>query len=138
MDHKVLTLDPYLLTAELAELGGLTPREQEVMQLLLWGESNHRVAVRLGLKPRTVKFHRSNALDKLCADSLRDVWSMLFEVAGFKLGTLEHHEVDWIRMLGGGATPINPEVLARATDRTPEQVKEQLIELGYADDDFLR
>lgn len=134
---KPLRLDPDELTRELADMGGLTAREQEVVRLLLLGESNHRVAIRLGLKPRTVKFHRSNALEKLCAESLRDVWSMLFEVSGFKLGTLEGYEVDWVRLLGGGQGPINPEVLARATDRTPEQVKLKLIELGYADEDFL-
>ncbi len=45
--------------------GGLTPREREVLELLVHGLANKQIAVRLGTTERTVKFHVSSILAKL-------------------------------------------------------------------------
>jgi DNA-binding NarL/FixJ family response regulator len=47
----------------------LTPREQEVLQLLAEGLSNKLIAVRLGISDHTVKFHVNAILGKLGAQS---------------------------------------------------------------------
>src|SRR5690625_776999 len=43
----------------------LTPREQDVMDLLLQGLSNKEIAARLTLNPVTVKLHNRNIYRKL-------------------------------------------------------------------------
>jgi DNA-binding NarL/FixJ family response regulator len=47
----------------------LTPREQEVLQLLAQGLSNKLIAGRLGISDHTVKFHLNAILGKLGAQS---------------------------------------------------------------------
>ncbi|MXO64135.1 LuxR C-terminal-related transcriptional regulator [Qipengyuania oceanensis] len=50
-------------------VGGLTPRQLQVLQLLTNGLRNHDIGVRLNLSEATVKLHRSNLLKKLGANS---------------------------------------------------------------------
>ena len=50
----------------------LTPRERDVLEGLLEGESNKGIAMRLGLSPRTVEIHRGNMMDRLNAQSISD------------------------------------------------------------------
>ena len=45
----------------------LTPREKEALKLLKQGKSAAEVAMVLGIRERTVKFHISNILQKLNA-----------------------------------------------------------------------
>ncbi len=45
----------------------LTPRERQVLELLVTGESNKRIARRLGISVPTVKFHVAAILTKLGA-----------------------------------------------------------------------
>jgi DNA-binding NarL/FixJ family response regulator len=54
-----------------AAAGGdsLTPRELEVLQMIAAGESNKRIAWRLGISEHTVKFHVASILSKLAAGS---------------------------------------------------------------------
>ena len=47
----------------------LTPREQQVLQMIAEGESNKRIAFRLGISEHTVKFHVASVLSKLNAGS---------------------------------------------------------------------
>ena len=48
------------------EIDALTPREREVLELMVEGvTSNRRLAKRLGLSENTIKFHVRNILDKL-------------------------------------------------------------------------
>lgn len=62
-------------------LAGLTPREREVMDLVIAGLINKQIAARLGASERTVKIHRGQVMRKMQAESLPDLVRM-----GQKLG----------------------------------------------------
>ena len=47
----------------------LSPREMEVLQLLVDGRSNQEMAAELFISPRTVESHVANILGKLSLDS---------------------------------------------------------------------
>lgn len=51
----------------------LTPRERDVLDLLVKGRPNKVIAHELGISPRTVEIHRSNVMDKLQARNLSDI-----------------------------------------------------------------
>jgi len=51
----------------------LTERERQVLEGILAGRSNKQVAFALGIAERTVKLHRSRAMDKMGADSLPEL-----------------------------------------------------------------
>lgn len=71
---------PDLLRArvdELAEQAHLTPREREVLGLLLLGRSTSEVATAVGITHRTARFHGANVLEKLGADSRLDLFRVL-------------------------------------------------------------
>jgi two-component system response regulator FixJ len=51
----------------------LTPREREVLERLVTGESNKEAAMRLGVSHRTVEFHRAHIMDKTGAKGLPDL-----------------------------------------------------------------
>lgn len=63
----------------------LSPRETEVMEMILAGKRMKEIAFTLNLSPKTVSTHRSRMLQKLNLDGNRD----LFQYA------LQHHLVDW-------------------------------------------
>jgi two-component system response regulator FixJ len=51
----------------------LTPRQREIMNLLVKGQSNRKLAEQLGLSPRTVEVHRAAIMRKLAASSLAEL-----------------------------------------------------------------
>jgi FixJ family two-component response regulator len=51
----------------------LTPREQEVMALVVSDRSNKAIASRLKISPRTVEHHREHVMVKMQAGSLHDL-----------------------------------------------------------------
>ena len=53
-----------------SRLAGLTGREREVLERLVDGMTNKRIAQDLSISARTVEIHRANLMDKLQADSL--------------------------------------------------------------------
>jgi len=57
-------------------LATLTPREREVMQLVISGLLNKQIAAQLGTGERTVKIHRGQVMRKMKADSLPDLVRM--------------------------------------------------------------
>ncbi|HVT54953.1 MAG TPA: LuxR C-terminal-related transcriptional regulator [Xanthobacteraceae bacterium] len=50
----------------------LSPRELEVLSLVVLGNANKEIAEDLGISPRTVEIHRSNMMRKLNARSTSD------------------------------------------------------------------
>jgi FixJ family two-component response regulator len=54
----------------------LTPREREVMTLVISGLLNKQVGGELGICENTVKYHRGQAMQKMKADSLADLVRM--------------------------------------------------------------
>jgi len=63
-----VVLDPQLspsLTLKGERNHGLTPRELEILQLIVDGQSNKEIATRLGLSANTVAVHRANIMDAL-------------------------------------------------------------------------
>jgi len=65
---------------EVAELRlrheSLTPREREVMELVVKGLLNKQVGAELGMSETTVKLHRGQVMQKMRADSLADLVRM--------------------------------------------------------------
>jgi len=51
----------------------LTPREREVMDLMVLGHSNKAIAARLGISPRTVEVYRARIMEKMEARSLAEL-----------------------------------------------------------------
>ncbi|MEQ8845809.1 MAG: response regulator transcription factor [Phycisphaerales bacterium] len=53
-----------------ARLEKLTPREREVMELVVAGYANKQVAAKLGLSEKTIEVHRSRVMSKMRAKTL--------------------------------------------------------------------
>jgi FixJ family two-component response regulator len=58
-------------------LGNLTPRERDVMTLVVTGLMNKQIASRLSVSEATVKFHRGRVMEKLGARSVADLVKMV-------------------------------------------------------------
>lgn len=54
-------------------LDALTPREREVLDLVVRGEHNREVGERLGISPRTVEVHKARLMAKLGASTLAEL-----------------------------------------------------------------
>jgi len=80
--HRGLKLDSVKREerAEIAALQAcfaeLTPREREVMDLVVTGMINKQIAGQLGISEVTVKIHRRQVMEKMKADSLADLVRM--------------------------------------------------------------
>ncbi|MEW6251627.1 MAG: response regulator transcription factor [Planctomycetota bacterium] len=59
----------------------LTPREREVMKLVVTGKLNKEIAAELGITEKTIKVHRARVMEKMQADSLAQL-VLLAQVAG--------------------------------------------------------
>ena len=54
----------------------LTPREQEVLALVVTGMLNKQIASELGTSEKTIKVHRGRVMEKMQAGSLADLVRM--------------------------------------------------------------
>jgi len=71
LDHDARIRDERSAVAEIEErLSTLTPRETEVMELVVAGKSNKRIARELGISRRTVEVHRARVMEKMGVDSV--------------------------------------------------------------------
>jgi len=57
-------------------LDQLTPREQEIMSLVVGGYHNREIAVKLGISVRTVEVHKAHVMSKFGVDSVADLVRM--------------------------------------------------------------
>ena len=68
------------VAADLAEIRGraesLSPREGEVLALVVAGMLNKNIGSRLGVTEKTIKVHRGQVMRKMRADSLADLVRM--------------------------------------------------------------
>lgn len=55
----------------------LTPREREVVRMVVSGMLNKQIAAEVGSTENTVKVHRSRAMEKMRAESLADLVKMI-------------------------------------------------------------
>jgi two-component system, LuxR family, response regulator FixJ len=60
----------------------LTPRERDVMQLMVEGKANKVIAIDLDISQRTVEIHRARVMEKLCANSLAHLVRMYMAIEG--------------------------------------------------------
>jgi DNA-binding NarL/FixJ family response regulator len=63
--------------AELGRSTKLTPREQQILELLCLGGSFEEIATQLRIRPRTVKFHQENLLRKTGSSSRIELFRKL-------------------------------------------------------------
>jgi len=64
-----------------ARLQTLTPREREVIKLVVEGAANKCIALDLGISERTVEIHRGRVMRKLAARSIAQLVKMHLEAA---------------------------------------------------------
>jgi len=68
-------------------IASLTPREREVMELLIQGKRNKIIASDLGISNRTVEAHRAKIMEKMHAHSLSEIVRTSFSA---EEGSAEH------------------------------------------------
>jgi two-component system, LuxR family, response regulator FixJ len=68
-------------------IASLTPREREVMELLIQGKRNKIIASDLGISNRTVEAHRAKIMEKMHAHSLSEIVRTSFAA---EEGSAEH------------------------------------------------
>jgi FixJ family two-component response regulator len=62
-----------------ARIQSLTPREREVLDLLVKGKANKVMAAELGLSQRTVEIHRAHVMEKMGVRSLAQLVRMVLD-----------------------------------------------------------
>ncbi len=86
--HQALAQDAALRAerrrkAEILErIRQLTPREAEVMALVVQGKMNKSIARELGISQRTVEIHRARVMEKMGARSVQELVQMILAVEG--------------------------------------------------------
>ncbi len=62
-------------------LHGLSPREHEVLNLIVEGNTNKEIGYRLGIADKTVEAHRAKIMEKTKARTLQDLMKLIFSIA---------------------------------------------------------
>ena len=65
-----------------AQMAELTPREREVMELVVAGKHNRDIAVELGISARTVEVHKARLMAKLKAEGVPQLVRMTLGLNG--------------------------------------------------------
>jgi len=58
----------------------LTPREREVLEMMIAGKANKLIAADLGISQRTVEIHRARVMEKMAARSLAQAVRMMLDL----------------------------------------------------------
>ncbi|WP_369601597.1 response regulator FixJ [Hahella sp. SMD15-11] len=66
----------------LKRLETLTPREREIMEMMVEGNANKVIAIELDISQRTVEIHRSRVMQKMGTHSLAQLVRMVLAVGG--------------------------------------------------------
>ena len=66
-----------------ARFDRLTPREREVLELVIAGKRNKVIAADLGVSQSTVEAHRAKVMEKMEARSLSDLMRMMLSLEGY-------------------------------------------------------
>jgi two-component system response regulator FixJ len=70
----------------IARMGSLTPRERQVLDLLVAGKPNKVIAFDLGASPRTVEVHRARVMEKMGVRSLAELVRIVIAVEPAPMG----------------------------------------------------
>ncbi len=81
-DHETQRIKDKQRIEYAERMARLSPREREVMELLVQGKLNRQIAVDLGISPRTVEVHRAAIKQKLGVKSLPDIVHMALSEQG--------------------------------------------------------
>ena len=74
LKHSAAVLDEQAEITDLRDsFDSLTPREQDVMRLVVAGMLNKQIGLKLGISEITVKAHRGKVMQKMKADSVADL-----------------------------------------------------------------
>lgn len=77
-----------------ARLATLTPREFEVLELVVAGRLNKQIAAQLGAAEKTIKVHRGRVMEKMKAESLAALVRMMEGAASYRRnGARGSHDV---------------------------------------------
>ena len=75
-------------------LGSLSPRERQVLDLVVTGKLNKQIAAELGAAEKTIKIDRGRVMRKMEAESVADLVRMMHRV-GQKPGRPEMRLTPW-------------------------------------------
>ena len=121
----------------MAQFDPLTPREREVVKLLLQGKSNKLIALSLGISRRTVEFHLKNVYAKFQVSSRVELILKLVNTTGFpnpetpvystveSLGETTENEgrlerpTDWLTSLSNSLYGIGKEFIMKVLMKSP-------------------
>ena len=74
--HEATRSERSRLDAGRANVASLTPREREVFELVIRGQTNKQVANKLGATERTIKAHRHRVMEKMHVRTLAELVSV--------------------------------------------------------------
>jgi len=72
-------------------IAGLTPRQRQIMELVLAGHPSKNISADLGISQRTVENHRASIMEKTGSKSLPALARLAFAAAGNGAGALPSH-----------------------------------------------
>jgi FixJ family two-component response regulator len=79
-ESRLVQQDLDKLRAAKVRLEQLTPREREVLVLMVQGKPSKIIASELGIRLKTVSLHRTNAINKMRMESLEELMRLIIQL----------------------------------------------------------